>query len=126
MARQKKAPVRFEFEGKQWHVIFYHEHCGTDCDGRDEPLIYGTLKLRHITSCTIFSEDKAVMTVEGVGRSRCSIHDDYDWKLGIKRAFMAALAAMNPQPQNVNRFIGAFFEARKGAVALRLTKEEVL
>lgn len=86
----------------------------------EEPLLDGTIRLRHITKCDLYVKKGDRI---GTGQARCSVKDVYDWHKGIKDAFIQALydagfSSNHPKKGMVpdGRFVGAYYaELRNSA-----------
>lgn len=127
MPRVSRTAVEFQVDGKNYRAEFGHQHCTEDLDNPvwvpvykngqvvsyqrpvKIPIVEGNLKLRHITVCTLYREALEV----GVGASRCSVKDIYDWKHGVKESYERALRSYGvteaTYPQEYGKFMGAFF-----------------
>lgn len=128
MPRLTRNSVKFTVEGRTFLATFNHRHCDEsrlvgdrvvvsddvlafkDVQRVITPIKVGTLRLRHITKCTIFGGDSRSTSL-GVGEAHCSVKDDYNWRRGLKVALTRAIESMvvDGKAVNTGAFLGAFY-----------------
>jgi len=75
--------VAFTVSDKVYEAKFLHVHAEKGItSGPDRAVV------RHVTSCLLKEKGSPIFVR---GESRCSMKDTYDWRLGIKQAFVRAL-----------------------------------
>jgi hypothetical protein len=88
MPRINRFDVEFPVGDQTWLARFTHQHNSKDgiaIRGADNKLTY----VRHVTVCKISAAH--ITSVFLKGESYCSLKDDYNWQIGLKRAFQKAL-----------------------------------
>jgi hypothetical protein len=138
MPRISRNVVAFTVGKVQYQARFGHQHATTDRNNLmplnldelgiagdwDEkvlvPIVEGSIKLRHVTTCTLYRLDKQADVDKGQqywvevgrGQSRCSVKDRYDWRKGIKASFTDAIISYGVTDDAVVRpgqFLNAFY-----------------
>ena len=115
MPRLNRNTVEFTVGGKTMTATFQHIH---DERGVIDATSANGLKVKHVTLCRL-NDGKMILR----GESKCSMKDTYQWRFGVRQAFIRALAAGGVTPQSGNRKLygecmEAFFtELRKKSYA---------
>jgi len=155
MSRTARNAVNFEIEGQSYLALFTHQHCDESRKKGDivwvvegntvgtfrkkaiqriiKPLVVTDengykVKARHLTKCVLFRKGKgSAYDPIGFGTSRCSVKDDYDWRLGIKTSLRRAITAsrvIDPTLPSEGAFLNAYYRELKVRSEVEPAKKE--
>lgn len=79
-------------DGSAWMARFVHEHAAHDAVGGfvwfNEDL--KSIQIKHLTTCKLSYRDQPAVYMRG--SAPCSLRDTYDWKKGLRLAFLRSLS----------------------------------
>ena len=83
-------------------------------------------KLRHITTCLLYTSADGIDWKQpiGEGKSRCSVKDKYNWRVGIKESLVAAIASAGIERDGP--VLGAFYNELPKRPAQPADDDEVI
>jgi hypothetical protein len=108
MPRISRFVVKFDVESVPYTAQFKHNHAKTYVKGSRTGDL---LPIQHETTCQVSSYDRLL----GIGTAECSAYDEYDWRKGVKLAYVRALRKVQGMNDvQFGRFMHSFFiESKK-------------